>query len=225
MNLQRWVWLEVTVSKTPSPNKYTANANPSTSRYYIPQDIIRYIPSYKSQLEEQLACPKGDEEPVICDKTAREAQVVAKAVRFLSSGYLYPLEASSSTINDSLNDLVKLYNFSNSLSIKRLEVGILDHIKNFRGLSLAIFLIFARSYYDAHGKEAQDTSLGHLIKQKLAEFLPRMVELKTVDEIKREGGILGQQLIEVLLDERAASQAKERSANDPAIKIEIEDDD
>lgn len=216
MNLQRWVWLEITVRNARSTNQ--------TDRYYVPEDVIRFIPKYKAQLDEKLASIKGDNQPVIRDETVRDPEVVARAVRFLTSGYLYPLDTSAGDIKDTLDDLVKLYNFSTSLSIKRLEVGILDHIKNFETLTLAIFLVFARGYYTAHGVEAQDTSLGHLIKQKLAEFLPRMVDLKTVDEIKREGGILGQQLIEVLLDERAAIKAREPNAKETAVKIEIDSD-
>lgn len=111
MNLQRWVWLKITVAN--------ARSTSQTNRYYVPEDVIRYIPKYKAKLDEELAAIN------------RDPQVVAKAVRFLTSGYLYPLDASSNTTKDTLDDLVKLYSFSTSLSIKRLEVGILSHIKNF----------------------------------------------------------------------------------------------
>lgn len=70
-------------------------------------------------------------------------------------------------------------------------MAVLNHINTFDGLTLAIFLLFVRSYYKANGAEAQNTSLSELIKTKLAEFLQRMVGLKTVDEIKNEDGVLG----------------------------------
>lgn len=212
MNMQRWVWLKVTVTVGSTSARY----------YYVPEAIIRYIPSYKGQLDEQLASIKGDNEPVTTDQTARDPKTVGKAIRFLTSGYLYPLDATSSTCKDSLDDLVKLYKFSTALSIKRLETAILHHIDIFEELTLAIFLAFARSYYDANGAEAQDTSLGDLIKKKLAEFLQRMVDLKTVDEIKNEDGILGRQLIEVSLEERAAAgkARQKRTSSDAPIKIE-----
>lgn len=48
-----------------------------------------------------------------------------------------------------------------------------------------------------------------------------MTELRTIDEIKNENGILAQQLIEVLLEERAAGKAQQkRSSLDAPIKIE-----
>lgn len=48
-----------------------------------------------------------------------------------------------------------------------------------------------------------------------------MVDLKTVDEIKNEDGVLGRQLIEVLLEERAAGKAQQRrTSSDVTIKIE-----
>jgi hypothetical protein len=110
--------------------------------------------------------------------------------------------------------------FSTALSIKRLEIAVLNHIETFEGLTLAIFLAFARNYYKTNGAASQNTSLGDLIKRKLAAFLQCMVDLKTVDEIKNEDGVLGRQLIEVLLEERAAGKAQEkRTWPDAPIKI------
>jgi hypothetical protein len=41
-----------------------------------------------------------------------------------------------------------------------------------------------------------------LIKIKLAEFLPRLQQTMAVKDISAEGGALGTQLIEVLLEDR-----------------------
>jgi hypothetical protein len=132
----------------------------------------------------------------------------------------------SSTCKDNLDDLVRLYNFSTALSIKRLETGILHHIDAFEDPPLAIFLAFARSYYKKYGADAQDTGLGELIKKKLAAFLQHMIDTKTKEEIKNEGGILGQQLIEVLLEERSSRTAQWKlNSSDVPIKIEDEDED
>lgn len=216
IDVEHWVWLNIT-----APAQSNSSAI-SVREYYVPETVVRYIPSYKIQLVGQLASIKGDDEPVIVDQTARDPKLVGKALRFLASGYLSPLDAASSpACKHSLGELVALYKFSTGMSIKRLETAILHHIDTFEDLSLAFFLAFARSYYSAHGDEAKDTSLGDLIKKKLGEFLPLMIELGAVDEIKNEGGILGRQLIEVLLDERAAVKARQkRSSSDSAIKIE-----
>lgn len=213
--MQRWVWLNITTTT------HTYNLSTRVQQYYVPEDIVQYIPSYKSQLDQQLASIKGDDEPVIQDQTVRDPNVVGKALRFLASGYLCPLDATSITCKDSLDNLVKLYKFSIALSIKHLETAILRHIDTFEELSLAIFLAFARNYYNANGAEAQNTSLGYLIKKKLAAFLQHMVDLKTVDVIKNENGILGRQLIEVLLEERAErATGQKRDSSDAPIKIE-----
>lgn len=163
---------------------------------------------------------KGDIQPIIHRSTPRDPEVVSKAIRFLVSGYLFPLDASSSTCKDTLEDFIKLYKLSITLSIKLLETSILNHIDTFDGLTLAIFPAFARSFYRNNGAEAQNTSLDELIKKKLAAFLQYVVDLKTVDEIKNEDGVLGRQLIEVLLEERAAGKVQKRTLPDVPIKIE-----
>jgi hypothetical protein len=199
---------------------------PKTRGICVPANAVRHIPIYKCQLDEQLQTMKGDQEPTIYDQTARDPRLIVKTVRYLSSGYLYPLHVSSSTCMGNLNDMVDLYNFSTALSIKRLEMAILHHIDTFEDLQVAGFLAFARSYYDANGAESQYTSLGELIEKKLAAFLQPWVDTKTVDEITNEGGILGRQLIEVLLEERS-SREKERQHYSSAwsdAPIKIEDD-
>jgi len=218
IDYSRCAWLEFTEAYNSQINRAAR-----TVRLYVPQSILHYIPNYKSQLDQQKATLKGDTQAIIRDTTARDPEVVSKAIRFLVSGYLYPLDASSSTCKNTLEEFIKLYHFSTALSIKRLETAVLNHIDTFEGLTLAIFLAFARDYYSANGAEAQNTSLGDLNKKKLAEFLQRMVDLKTVDEIKNEDGVLGRQLIEVLLEERAAGKAQQKRTW-PDAPIKIEDD-
>ena len=218
IDYSRCAWLEITEASKPTYN-YTAR----TVRLYVPQGVLRYVPSYEGQLNQQKATLKGDTQPTIRDPTPRNPEVVSKAIRFLVSGYLFPLDASSNTCKDTLEDLIKLYQFSTTLSIKRLEMAVFNHIDTFDGLTLAVFLAFARSYYSTNGAQAQNTSLGELIKKKLAAFLQCMVDLKSVDEIKNEDGVLGRQLIEVLLEERAAGKAQQKHTW-PDTPIKIEDD-
>jgi len=218
IDYSRCAWLEITEAYNPQINRAAR-----TVRLYVPQSILHYIPTYKSQSDQQKATLKGDTQPTIRDPTPRDPKVVSKAIRCLVSGYLYLLDASSNTYKNTLEDFIQLYQFSAALSIKRLEAEVLNRIDTFEGLTLAIFLAFARGYYSANGAEAQNTSLGDLIRKKLAEFLQRMVDLKTVDEIKNEDRVLGRQLIEVLLEERAAGKAQQKRTW-PDASIKIEDD-
>jgi hypothetical protein len=106
------------------------------------------------------------------------------------------------------DSLVGLYNFSRLLSIKTLEVAMLTKFCDLiDALSPTVFLTFARRYYNETGRYPKESStLGCLIKVKLAEFLPRLQQTMTIKEISSQGGILGTQLIEVLLEDRAKNQ-------------------
>ena len=218
IDYSRCAWLEIT-----EPDNYQTGLSGRTVRLYVPQDVFQDIPKYKSQLSQQKATLKGDTQPTIRDPTPCDPEVVSKTIRFLVSGYLYPLDAKSSTCKNTLEDFINLYQFSTALSIKSLETAVLNHIDTFEGFTLAIFLAFARSYYRMNGVGAQNTSLGKPIKKKLAAFLQCMVDLKTIDEIKNEDGVLGRQLIEVLPEERAAGKAQQKRTW-PDAPIKIEDD-
>jgi hypothetical protein len=219
MDMYHWVWLEIVVLDTVKPSDMA----PAIKSIYVPADVVSHIPNYKRQLAEQLDCIEGEEEPAIRDKVARDPDIVAKAIRFLSSGYLSPLDAASSTCITNLHNLVMLYKLSRVLSIKRLETAVLIHIDSFEELTLAVFLSFARSYYSASGVDAQHTSLGDLIKKKLAAFMQPWVDTKTISEITEEGGVLGQQLIEVLLEDRRQRETlRMHNLKDAPIKIECD---
>jgi hypothetical protein len=186
----------------------TSTDMPSTTRHFVvPMKVIREIPSFQLQLDEQLANPEDPyEPPTIHDDVCREEGIVRKALRFLEHRDIDPLSMipSATSCLSTLHDLVQLYNFSLELSIKRLETGIVEHINEFEQLSLDVFLQFARRYYEKEGDEARGTSLGALIKKKLARFLQQWIDVKGMVEVSNEGGVLGKQLSEVLLLERAA---------------------
>jgi hypothetical protein len=136
------------------------------------------------------------------DEVPRNPQVVCKTIRFLASGYLTPLEEVDREGKGTWDDLVELYNFSKALSIKTLEVAMLSEFsKLLDSLDPAVFLAFARRYYKRNDKD-QNKSLERLIKVKLADFLPRLQQTMSVKAISTEGGVLGRQLIEVLLEDR-----------------------
>jgi len=199
VNIKRWVWLEVAVL----PASKKPRVNPAINRHYIPHEIIDHIPSYKSQLKAELASLQGDDEPVLRDNTPRDPQTVSKAIRFLTSGHLTPLDASVGDCQRTLDSLVDLYDFADDLSIESLRYQTAFHIFKFlRVTNLAIFLAFARRYYNGSGDDLQHTSIGFAIKMCLNGFLPRLQQIMTNDQISSEGGILGKQLMVVLLEGR-----------------------
>jgi hypothetical protein len=178
---------------------------PIFNRHYIPEAIIAYIPIYQAQLNEKLALVEGDAELTIRDNSARDPQLVCQTIRFVASGYLTPRsEADKTNDHGAWDNLVKLYNFSTLMSIETLQVAMLTKFCNLiESLDPAKFQGFARRYYDRKTHNLYFTStLGSLIKVKLAEFLPRLQQTMTIQEISSLGGYLGTQLVEVLLEDR-----------------------
>lgn len=201
MNIKRWVWLEV-------PVRACNVRQPATIKhYYVPEEIIDQIPSYKSQLQHSHY-GNVDGERTIRDTTPRDPKAVTNAIRFLSSGYLTPVNASTSACEKALQTLVQLYNFSIALKIVKLETAVLSHIEvvNFEAMALDVVLGFARSYYNGDGADTQNSSLGRLIKTKLSLSLPRVQQSMTAAKISSEEGVMGKQLIAVLFEDRAQHQ-------------------
>lgn len=193
--------------------------------YYVPESVIRCIPSYNKQLDEKLAAGQDIHDISISDAKYYPRAIVTETIRYLTTGYLCPLGDPVKTLGH-LFQLVNLYEFSVLLSIERLELGVLAHIDGFHDISVDLLWRSARFYYDVNGNEGYDeTSLGRLIKKKLAELLPQMIERKIVDEIKIKGGLLAQQLMEVLLEKVIASETKQPGMPDQAALIKAEQDD
>jgi hypothetical protein len=136
------------------------------------------------------------------------SKAVTNAIRFLSSGYLTPVNASTSACEKALQTLVQLYNFSIALKIVKLETAVLSHIEvvNFEAMALDVVLGFARSYYNGDGADTQNSSLGRLIKTKLSLSLPRVQQSMIAAKISSEEGVMGKQLIAVLFEDRAQHQ-------------------
>jgi hypothetical protein len=182
--------------------------DPSTTikHYYVPEEIIDHIPSYKSQ--SQLLYDNVGDERVIQDRTPRDQQAVTSAIRFLTGGYLTPVNLSPSLCEKSLQGLVQLYNFSVALKIVKLEAAVVNHIDllNFEAMAVNVFLGFARTYYNGGGADTQHSSLGCFIKKKLVLLLPRLQQFMTAEKISSEEGVLGKQLIAVLFEDRAQNQ-------------------
>jgi hypothetical protein len=203
MNMQCWVWLGV-------PLPLTTRGPPTFNRYYISEEIIAHSPIYQAQLNGKLALIEGDAETIIRDGPVRDPQLVCQTVRFLASGYLTPLNEADKGTKGTWDGLIKLYNFSGTLAIVNLRDAMLKQFCYLiDALNPATFLAFARHYYDNwNPRVSENTSLRSLIKIKLAESLPRLQQTVVVKDISSEGGILGMQLIEVLLEDRALKVPK-----------------
>jgi hypothetical protein len=217
--MKRWVWLEICVVLIGVKPK----GSTIITHYYVPEEIIAYIPSYEAQLHERLASIQGDDEPVVRDNIPRDQQAVGRAIRFLVSGYLTPLDASSHTCTNTLHRLVDLYNLSIALSIESIETAVLDRIDNldFEALGHGNFLTFARRYHSETGPGTRGASLGRLIKKKLSHLMPHLEQSMIIGQVGYLGGGfergLGTQMLEVLLEDRA----KMRETPGPTTKTEV----
>jgi hypothetical protein len=199
--MERWAWIEV--------NVHAMNKLGHTRKcYYVPERVITSIPCYGEQLRVKLASIEGDDEPVIVDELKRDQKSLGKAFRFLATGYLAPLDASI-VPSAALDSLITLYNLSIDLDIGDLEDAVLVCIDDmdYDALPLDVFMEFARCYYADHGEDSHLTDIGELIKSKLSYLLPRLEQSMTVDQLSCEGGMLGMQLMTVLLEERARDRA------------------
>jgi hypothetical protein len=213
MDTERWVWLEISVSSLAVAATWKS--------FYVPEAIIDHIPSYKDLLLKKAALINSWDEHTIRDSSVtRPMEPVKGAIRFLVSGFLAPLDTSSTTCDKTLDGLIELYKLSIELSIKCLEVAVLGHIDalNFEALPHQKFLGFARSYYSVNGVGRQNSSMGCLIKKKLSSLLPYLQKSMTIEEMSTETGILGKQLIAVLLERVAKVQAA--SSSDAKVKME-----
>lgn len=195
MSKQRWVWLEVTL---------LGAIDKAVHRYYIPERIVSHIPFYDNQIKEKLESNESDDEPIIRDTTPRNLKKLSKAIRFLTSGHLTPLNTSTADWDKALDSLVSLWSFGLMLSITGLCAAVISHIEHSKALSPRVFFTFARRFYakSPDNSNIKASSIGCMIKRKLTYFMPYLEESMTIDELSSEGGILGKQLIEVLLEDR-----------------------
>jgi hypothetical protein len=210
VNTKRWAWLQL----CEFPPGVKADGSCAIKSYYVPEDIIAHIPSYETQLHATIIL--NDDEAIIRDTVPRDPQAVSRAIRFLVSGYLPPVDACSGECAYNLHRLVDLYNFSITLSIKCLEVAVLDRLENlrFEALRKEIFFRFARRCYD---EGTRHNSLQQLIKKKLSHLLPHLEQSMTAEQLSSVGGELGTELMVVLLEDRA----KMRETPGPKIKTEV----
>lgn len=219
VNIQHWIWLEVLAPPTVRHPRATIY-----NRHYIPRDIVNCIPHYKALSEEKLASIEGHDEPIIRDTVVRDPQIVTDTIRFLASGHLNPLNASSGDCEEILYGLFELFQFGDTFSIVKLCTAVVEHIDRFTALPLKVFLAVMRKYYTHYHEDVQNRMLALLIKRKLAEYLPQLQQTMTNEEISSESGILGKQLMMVLLEDRDKKDGASSSKTESKTKTEIKDE-
>ena len=79
-----------------------------------------------------------------------------------------------------------------------MKLAATKQIQNLNGITLPVFLKFARNYY-SHNKDTREGSFAPIVKNKLAKFTPQIIERKMVQEVQKDGK-LGQQFVEILAE-------------------------
>jgi hypothetical protein len=169
----------------------------------LPEYVVRQVSHYDSKLDAELAKPGYNENVLITieDDYMHAKHVYNHAIQFLASGFLSKLGGDESTCKETLESLTFVYDFSVLMHAKTLELAVIKHVDDFKGLTLPVFLDFAHSYYanDENNHDGENDSLALLIKKMLAKFMPQIIERKMVQEIQKDGKI-GQQFVDVLAE-------------------------
>lgn len=190
----------------------TREKQPREVILFIPEHIIRQIPRYDAELDEEMEDVEDEGQTFeIADPIARHQVALVRAIEYVGGALIPPIDASAGDVQRTLAELLAVYDVSIGLEIKTLEEKILNHIESCPGMSTEAFLTFARTVYagdensDLAG-HATDSSIGKLIKRKLAVLLPQLLQDGTVRSIKAEGGTLSNELLEVMIDYYSGKQ-------------------
>ena len=119
-----------------------------TITVFLPEYIVRQIPHYVLKLDAELAKPDCNLNALITieDDYTHKQLICNYAIQLLASGFLPDLSGDEFACEATLQNLISLYEFSVQLSAEALELAVTKHIDSFRGLTLSVFLNFARAY-------------------------------------------------------------------------------
>lgn len=190
----------------------TREKQPREAILFIPEYIVKQIPRYNEELDEEMQDVEDEGQTFeIADSIARPQVALVRAIEYVGGALLSPIDASIPNVQQTLAELLAVYDVSIGLEIKTLEEKILNHIESCPEMPTETFLTFARTVYagDENGDlagHATDSSIGKLIKRKLAVLLPQLLQDGTVRSIKAEGGILSNELLEVMIDHYSGKQ-------------------
>lgn len=182
----KWIFIKYVDSSPYYPNE----GNPElfeTITVLLPEYVVRQVPQYQSKLDAELAKPNYNENlPItIEDDHMHYKDVHNDAVQFFASGFLPKLGGDEPACMETMETLTLLYDFSVLMGAEMLELAVIKHMDEFEGLTLTVFLDFARNYYGYGGNSHDDEgdSLALLIKKMLVKFVPQIIKRKMVQEI------------------------------------------
>lgn len=184
------------------------NANWSTirtteTRILVPQHILQKIPFYKYELESALSTKSPSGIPKIKDakfpSTGQEAFITT--LNLLGNTPLPVIGAAETQDIDTLKSLLAVYDVCMELQTGALERAVLGHLASYDYPKLDTFVAFAREVYGDTGskKREVESSIGKVVKRKLTELLPRLLQEGEAKEITSKGGILCTELLEVTI--------------------------
>ncbi|KAM0720577.1 hypothetical protein Q7P37_004713 [Cladosporium fusiforme] len=189
-----------TIEKQPSDRQ------PREATVYLPECVVRKIPKYEIELDEVMAA-EDDEGQVFEIQDMRIHPQVAFhwAIGCISGSPLPKIDDPSANRFRELKTLLGVYAVSIELESDTLERAVLDHLDACPSIPTEMFLDFARLVYsgDEHedlAPQAAGSSIGRLIKRKLAIMLPQLLQNGIAQKIKAEGGPLSTELLQVMID-------------------------
>lgn len=174
-----------------------------TTRILVPQQILQTIPFYKSELESALSTTNPNEIPTIKNAKIPSAgeKAFVKTINLLGGAPLPVIDTPGCEEIETLTSLLAVYDTCIQLQTEELERAVLDHMANYEYLKLKTFTDFAREVYGDTGskKRAVDSSIGKVIKLKLTALFQRLLQEGEEKRIIALGGVLGTELLEVIV--------------------------
>lgn len=171
--------------KAPVPARYGRNyaTTPNTADTYtilVSQHVVQQIPIYKSLLKEALSTKDPNEIPKIYISEVPATDVIQasafiKTMNFLGGAAVPAVNTIGARAIDTLKSLLAVYDVCVVLKTEALEQAVLDRMAGYHYPNTDTFVEIAREVYGNTGpkQRAVDSSIGKLVKSKLAELLPR----------------------------------------------------
>lgn len=201
----------------------------------LPESIAREILDFRDKLDAAVPGPDGSR--LISVRLVLPDRRILKAISFLLSSFLAPITGTADETSTNLNELVKLYEFSLTMSIPKLEDAVIHHLDRFSEFTIKRFIDLASPYFDSE-EDAHTTSLGCYFESHLEENLQSAAELDDATyKLKLKTGDLGKVYTDLLEDgskkrwKRDAKKSRRARARDvevdenDVVKVEAEDED
>jgi len=195
----KWILVKY-VESTPYRSDDREPEHFETITVFLPEYVVRQVPHYALKLDTELAKPNYNQNVLITieDDYMHNKLIYNYAIQFLASGFLPDLGGNAPTCAETLENLFDLEEFSVQMDVETLKLAATKQIEELNGITLPVFLEFARNYY-SHNEDTREDSFAPFVKKKLAKFTPQIIEHKMVQNVQKDGK-LGQQFVEVLAE-------------------------